>query len=88
MPCYEVVLKYIRATRSTTGFSCRGTLDKKHYPKKTPVPDGSRIIEREPYYRVVAPEISKVYSSDDALTLSAKNEHHGPWDESEQLAED
>lgn len=31
---YEVVLKYIRATRSTTDFKCRSKLDKSHYPKK------------------------------------------------------
>jgi len=36
---YEVVLKYIRATRSTTGFRCRATLDKKEYPKKVLVTD-------------------------------------------------
>ncbi len=31
---YEIVLKYIRATRSSTGFRCRATLDKSCYPKK------------------------------------------------------
>jgi hypothetical protein len=36
---YEVVLKYIRTTRSTTGFRCRATLDKSCYPKKTLVTD-------------------------------------------------
>ena len=36
---YEVVLKYIGATRSTTGFRCRAKLDKSHYPKKTTVTD-------------------------------------------------
>jgi hypothetical protein len=49
------------------------------------MPVGSRIIEREQFYRVVKPEVSKVYSSDDALLLSIKNGHDGPWDESEQL---
>jgi hypothetical protein len=49
------------------------------------MPVGSRIIERERYYRVVQPEIVRVYSSDDALLLSVKNGHQGPWDESEQL---
>jgi len=35
---YEVVLKYIRATRSTTGFRCRAKLDKSRYPKKRSSP--------------------------------------------------
>ena len=36
---YELVLKHIRATRSTTGFRCRATLDKNFYPKKAIVTD-------------------------------------------------
>jgi len=36
---YEIVFNYIRATRSTTGFRCRATLDKKDYPTKVPVTD-------------------------------------------------
>jgi len=36
---YEVVLKYLRTTRSTTGFRCRAKLDKSCYPKKTLVTD-------------------------------------------------
>ena len=51
------------------------------------MPVGSRIIERERYYRVVKPEVGKVYSSEDALLLSVKNGHQGPWGESEQLKE-
>jgi hypothetical protein len=49
------------------------------------MPVGSRIIEREHYYRVVKPEASEVYSPDDALVLAIKNGHDGPWDQSEQL---
>lgn len=41
---YEVVLKYIRATRSSTGFRCRATLDKNIYPKKTVVTDEQKTI--------------------------------------------
>ena len=51
------------------------------------LPVGSRIIERERYYRAAQPEVRKVYSSDDALILSIKSGHDGPWDESEQLEE-
>lgn len=36
---YEVILNYLRATRSTTGFRCRAVLDKKFYPPKTHVTD-------------------------------------------------
>ena len=50
-------------------------------------PAGARIVERELYYRLVQPEISKMYSSDDALFLAIKNQRNGPWDESEQLKE-
>ena len=49
------------------------------------MPVGSRIIKRDLYYRTLQPEVSKVYSSDDASLLSIKNKHDGPWDESEQL---
>lgn len=41
---YEVILNYIRATRSTTGFRCRATLDKTYYPKKTPVTDEQKAF--------------------------------------------
>jgi hypothetical protein len=50
-------------------------------------PVGARIVERELYYRLVQPEISKVYSSDDAVLLAFKNKHDGPWEEWEQLKE-
>ena len=49
------------------------------------MPVGLRIIERERYYRVIKPEVSKRYSSDDALFLAINTGHDGPWDESEQL---
>lgn len=49
------------------------------------MPVGLRIIERERYYRTIKPEVSKRYSSEDALFLALKNRHDGPWDESEQL---
>lgn len=49
------------------------------------MPVGLRIIERERYYRVIKTEVSKRYTSDDALFLAIKNGHDGPWDESEQL---
>ena len=50
-------------------------------------PIGARVVEREQYYRVLKPEVSKKYLSNDALMLSCKNGHQGPWDESENLHE-
>ena len=47
------------------------------------MPVGSRIIERETYYRVLKPEIDRVYQSDGALWLSFKYKHDGPWTEEE-----
>ena len=49
------------------------------------MPPGARIVEREQYYRVVQPKVNKVYSSDDALLLSIKTKHDGPWNDDEQL---
>ena len=51
------------------------------------MPIGARIIEREKYYRAVQPKINKVYSSDDALLVSIKTKHDGPWDDDEQMKE-
>lgn len=51
------------------------------------LPVGSRIIERERYYKSAQPQVSKLYSSEDAILLAIKNRHDGPWDETEQLKE-
>ena len=51
------------------------------------LPVGSRIIDRQRYYRSAKPQVSKVYSSEEALLLSIKNRHDGPWEEAEQLKE-
>jgi hypothetical protein len=49
------------------------------------MPVGARFIERKQYYRVMKPEVKKAYSADEALLLSIKHRHDGPWDETEQL---
>jgi hypothetical protein len=49
------------------------------------MPDEIRIIQREQYYRVLQPQISQRYSAEDAIVLSQRNGHEGPWEESEQL---
>lgn len=51
------------------------------------MPVGARIIDRERYYKSAQPQISRTYSSEDAMLLAIKNRHDGPWDESEQLKE-
>ena len=51
------------------------------------LPVGTRIVSKETYYRAGKTEVSKVYSSDDAVLLAIKNRHDGPWDETEQLKE-
>ena len=48
-------------------------------------PIGARIIPKVEYYRLAKPEVQKVYSAADAQSLVFKNQHDGPWDESEQL---
>ena len=50
---YEVVLKYIRATRSSTGFRCRATLDKTFYPTKVKVTDEEKETVRMTCHRVL-----------------------------------
>jgi hypothetical protein len=49
------------------------------------LPAGSRIVARETYYRAAKPEVAKTYSHEDAVLLAIKNQHDGPWEESEQL---
>lgn len=51
------------------------------------LPVGARVVKRDVYYRVLKPEVSRVYSAEDALLLVIKNRHDGPWDDSEQLKE-
>lgn len=43
---YEVILKFIRSTRSTTGFRCRATLDTREHPKKQIVTDEQKAMLR------------------------------------------
>jgi hypothetical protein len=48
---YEVMLKYIRTTRSATGFHCRACLDRREYPTKVKVSkeqkEGVRLRRRK-----------------------------------------
>lgn len=40
---YETVLKFIRSTRSATGFRCRARLDKTAYKTKVKVSEAERV---------------------------------------------
>jgi pimeloyl-ACP methyl ester carboxylesterase len=100
--CYSSVLRWITATKNSgwqvvhgTVFS--GELEKRiehawcergHLIVDLAMPVEVRVIDRQTYYRTIQPEISKVYSAGDALMLSIRNRHEGPWDESEQLPPD
>lgn len=47
---YEIILKYIRATRSTTGFRCKAKIDKRFYPKKAIVTNEQKLaVELQPH---------------------------------------
>lgn len=45
------------------------------------MPVGARITEKAIYYRAVKPQVRKSFAADEAIILSVKNMHDGPWDE-------
>lgn len=99
--CYGAAMAWITAAEEDDWFVVHGTVlservgkmiehawcERDRFVADLAMPVGSRIIEREQYYRVLQPQVKKRYSSDDALALSLKNRHHGPWGESEQIEE-
>lgn len=50
---YEIVLKYLRSTRSSTGFRCRAALDKTLHPTKVKVSDEEKQTVRMTRHRVL-----------------------------------
>jgi len=50
------------------------------------MPVGMRQSTREEYYRVLEPDITKIYPDEHAVLLSIRY-HYGPWEEWEQLPE-
>ncbi|WP_417737301.1 alpha/beta hydrolase [Rosistilla oblonga] len=48
------------------------------------MPVGSRVFGRATFYDAIKPEVANTYSPDDALFLSIRTRHDGPWDESER----
>lgn len=97
--CYSAAMRWITATRDSGWQVVHGTVFSGELEKRIEhawcergplvvdlaMPVEVRVIEREQYYRVIRPEVSRRYSAEDALVLSIRNGHHGPWDESEQL---
>ncbi len=98
--CYTAAKRWVSLVKNTDWVLVHGTVWSERVGKRVnhawcerndqvvdlTLPVGMRIIEREEYYQITQPEVSKVYSSDDSLMLSIKNGHDGPWDESEQLS--
>jgi hypothetical protein len=99
--CYSAAMRWITASKGSGWQVVHGTVFSGELDKRIdhawcergdlvvdlamPVP--ARVIDREQYYRLIQPDVSKRYSSEEAVVLSVKNGHHGPWDESEQLKE-
>ena len=99
--CYSAAMRWITATKDSAWQVVHGTVYSGELEKRIEhawcergdvivdlaMHPEVRVIDRHTYYRTIQPEISKVYSAEDALVLSIRNGHHGPWDESEQLKE-
>lgn len=100
--CYPASLRWITATNESDWKVVHGTVFSGLLEKRIDhawcergdiivdltLPVEVRVSERGHYYRNVRPEISNLYSSQHALMLSLRNQHQGPWDESEQLPPD
>jgi hypothetical protein len=99
--CYTAALQWVRDADEDDWLVVHGTVLSEKVGKRIEhawcergelivldlaMPVGARFIEREQYYRVMKPEVTKTYSAEEALLLSIKNGHDGPWDESEQLS--
>jgi hypothetical protein len=93
--CYGAAMAWINAAEEDDWFVIHGTVlservgrriehawcERERFVVDLTMPVGSRIIEREQYYRVLQPSVKNRYSSDDAVVLSLRHRHHGPWDE-------
>jgi hypothetical protein len=94
--CYTAALEWVRDGEEADWVVVHGTVlsnNEKHriehawcergeFVVDLARPIGGRIISRDDYYRLAKPEVCKIYSTEDALLLAAKNHHDGPWEES------
>ncbi len=97
--CYTATLRWITVAEERDWLVIHGTVwsdelgkriehawcERDAFVADLALPVGTKIVSNEAYYRAAKPEVSKVYSCDDAMLMSIKNRHDGPWDESEQL---
>jgi hypothetical protein len=97
--CYSAAMRWITATKDSGWQIVHGTVFSGELEKRIEhawcelgdvivdlaMPAEVRVIDRHTYYRTIQPEVSRVYTAENALVLSIRNGHHGPWDESEQL---
>lgn len=93
--CYGAAMAWITAAEEDDWIVVHGTVlseragkriehawcERDRFVVDLAMPIGSRLIEREQYYRVLQPQVKNRYSSGDAVILSLKNRHHGPWGE-------
>ncbi|APZ93319.1 alpha/beta hydrolase [Fuerstiella marisgermanici] len=100
--CYSAAMRWITATKDSGWQVVHGTVFSGELEKRIEhawcelgdiivdlaMHPQARVIDRYSYYRTIQPEVSKMYSADNALMLSLRNGHQGPWDESEQLPPD
>lgn len=97
--CYTAALKWCRNAEETDWTLVHGTVlsnnekmridhawcERGEFVVDLARPIGARIMERDVYYRLAKPEITKTYSAEDASWLAIRNKHDGPWDDAEQL---
>lgn len=95
--CYSAAMRWMTATKVAGWKVVHGTVFSGELEKRIEhawcergdvivdlaMPAEVRVIDRHTYYRTIQPEVISVYSAEDALVLSIRNGHHGPWDTSE-----
>lgn len=95
--CYTAAIRWITVAKEQDWLLVHGTVFSQKLGRRTnhawcerggtivdlTFPVGSRIIERERYYRTAKPEAMTVYAALEAFKLSMANGHDGPWDKSE-----
>lgn len=96
--CYTAALRWAQAAntlnwRIVHGTVFSGAMDKRiehawcehrDVVVDLAMPIGSRVISKATFYETIQPDVTNRYSIDDALFLSIRTRHDGPWDESER----
>lgn len=99
--CYTAALRWAREAEEPDWVVVHGTVLSERAGKRIEhawcergrfvvdlaLPVGSRVVGRDVYYRVLQPEVRRVYQAEEAMLLAIKNRHDGPWGDSEQLKE-